>query len=530
MSGELIVSTALLLAAGIAGWLCSSAFERLETEARRIARRKRLVVGLAAFLPVAIRLALLPVMPVPVPQAHDEFSYLLAADTFAHGRLANPAPPVPSFFESIHILVRPSYASIYPPAQGLVLAIGKSTTGSGWAGVLLSAALMTASVCWMLQGWVSPAWALAGTILLIVRLDIFSYWANSYWGGAVAACGGALILGAAPRLIERRSRAASVLLGIGVAILANSRPFEGAVFTALTACWMLCKCRRVPFLWPAISILLLTLLFIGYYSFRITGNPFLPPYVFYRETAAIAPHFTFSRPPRAEPHWDYSVLRDFYMSEMHDYEIARARPVLAALKNAQVYWRFYVGLLLTVPLLAALQDRRARPLFGLLVFFFLIALAPQVWHSPHYAAPAAGLAFLIITLGMARLRGWAARTILIASVIFMLRIGSVHAARDPGSRWSGWANGADGFNREPVLRQLASGRRHLVVVRYGPHHDPNQEWVYNDADIEQARVVWARDKGPFENGELLRHFQDRQIWLLRPDDAPPSLIPLARGD
>nr|MDQ2901885.1 hypothetical protein [Acidobacteriota bacterium] len=174
-------------------------------------------------------------------------------------------------------------------------------------------------------------------------------------------------------------------------------------------------------------------------------------------------------------------------------------------------------------------------LFGLLAMFFLFALAPQVWHSPHYAAPATGLVFLIVTFGMRRLRGWTiagrrfgpwlSRTLLVASVIFMLRIGSVHAARDPGSRWIGWATRAEGFNRETILRQLPPGERHLIVVRYGPRHDPNREWVYNDADIERARVVWARDKGSFDNGELLRHFHDRQIWLLRADDTPPDLTP-----
>jgi hypothetical protein len=64
-----------------------------------------------------------------------------------------------------------------------------------------------------------------------------------------------------------------------------------------------------------------------------------------------------------------------------------------------------------------------------------------------------------------------------------------------------------------------------VIVRYRPDHDPEAEWVYNGADIDGSKVVWARDMGPAENQELIRYFRNRRIWLLQADEKPPKLSP-----
>ncbi len=146
------------------------------------------------------------------PGVHDEFSYLLAADTFAHGRLTNPAPRLPEFFEAPHILVTPTYTSKYPPAQALALALGQSVCGHPLWGVWLSCGLFAASLCWMLQAWTRREWALATAIVAIVTLGITDYWAQSYWGGMLAAGGGALVFGAmrrtcrSPRITQHECR------------------------------------------------------------------------------------------------------------------------------------------------------------------------------------------------------------------------------------------------------------------------------------------------------------------------------------
>ena len=168
-----------------------------------------------------LRLAILPVHPIPVPFRPDDFSNLLAADTFAHGRLTNPTPTMWVHFESIHIDMKPTYMSMYFPAQGMVLAAGKVLFGQPWFGVLISGALMCAGLCWMLQAWLPPSWALLGGFLAVLRLALFSYWTNAYdSGGPIAALGGALLLGALPRFMKDARPRYALLMAAGVVLLA----------------------------------------------------------------------------------------------------------------------------------------------------------------------------------------------------------------------------------------------------------------------------------------------------------------------
>jgi hypothetical protein len=520
----------------------SPSFQSVERWFSRLARKRSHSVLVVGLLVLASRAALIPLLGIPEPSWHDEFSYLLAADTFAHGRLTNPPHPMAVHFESFHIIQQPTYMSMYPPAQGLVLAFGERL-GHPWIGQLVVTALMCSALCWMLQGWLPPSWALFGGLLAALRLGILGYWMNGYWSASVVALAGALVLGALPRLQRHARLRDAVWLGLGLAILANSRPYEGFILglAAATALIMWVAGPRQPELpvvlrrvaMPLVVILGITAVATGYYYARVTGSPFRMTYQVNRGAYSQAPYFLWQE-PRPEPVYHHPLMRDFYRREFRVFQESRTLSGFLRELGRKIWssWKYYVGSVFTIPLLMLpwiFRDRRMRfPLFagGLL----LVGTAVETWTSPHYLAVATGLLYLVLMQCMRHLRLWRWRgqpygaAILraipvICCALIVLRLGAVVAGAQIEPRWP-----RGNLERAAILRKLRnSPGQHLVIVSYGPEHDLDHDWVYNAADIDAAKVVWARDMGTSDNDELLRYFHGRQVWRLNADQYPQRL-------
>lgn len=602
LTAEVFFLLVALVIAALFPKLGEKFFANVEAAAEKVSLRRALI--LAFLVPLAFRIATIPLYPPPQPKIHDEFSFLLMADTLREGRIANPTHPMWRHFETMHVIHEPSYASKYPILQGVVLAFPQYFGLPAYVGVWISNGVMSAAIYWMLRAFLTPGWALISVLIVFLRVGTFSAWMHSYWGGAASAAGGALAIGALMRLfnpapirtgtdvaaalkgeqgknpdirvqrarsdvreLSKREKTASsgtiqggtvearvpflgshlrkysILMGVGIGILANSRPYEGATLSAVLgitlSVWLLRqkdmtfgkKLREVVI--PLGVTVGLALCFIAYQNWRITGTPLKLPYMRNRELYG-TPQTFYYQPPAPPVLSPFKEINDNYEWQrmMHDRGATPDKLWFATKEKAQEFWQFYLGVLASIPFLALPWILRRRELRMPLAAIGLVLLAVGVYpfFYPHYLGPIAGLLLLLTVSGILVIREWTpfgrpfglafSRWLLVGflgSVVFNLLMdlsmrNTTRQYRTP---------------RTQVVEALEKmGDSHVIFVRYAPNHEFHWEIVYNAANIDAAPIVWARDMGSLRNLELIQCYKHRKAWIFEPDAHPPRLTPV----
>jgi hypothetical protein len=177
------------------------------------------------------------------------------------------------------------------------------------------------------------------------------------------------------------------------------------------------------------------------------------------------------------------------------------------------------------------HDRRTRPLVLFIGAIAILNLFQLVLY-PYHLGPVVGVMFAIVAQGMRHLyvllglrRGAVAAIVLPFCLIL---VGTMkQEADDLDLHLAYWERAIELHHdaRAYIAEWLAQRPgKQLVVVRYTPYHHPNQEWVYNGADIDGSKVVWAREVDAQQDAALLRYFKDREAWLLEADVYPQRVV------
>jgi hypothetical protein len=520
-----------------------------------LAGKTRACMLLLFLLPIALRLLLLPHHPVPTPEIYDEFSHLLVADTLLHGRLANPPHPFPQFFETFFELQRPTYSSIYPLGQGIVLAAGSLISGVPWTGVLIVTGAFCGLCYWMLRGWVTPVWALLGGFLAVIQFGPLNLWMNSYWGGALAAAGGCLVFGALPRLLAGWRARHAVLLGIGFVAHMLARQFESVLlFAAIVLFFLPSLFRRETRLkllrasvvtlgavLPGIALILLQ-------NRAITHNWNILPEQLSRYQYGVPAALTIESNP--VPHVTLTPQQelDYKAQTLVHGPGDTLSKFLLRLEYRVRYYRFFFLPPLYIAFIAFFFALRNRRLLWVAATLIIFALGTNLFPYllVHYLAAVTCLFVLVSVTGLQQVVRLTIRGtrvgIEIVRVVILLCVAeftcwyALHLFETPAAysvlRYETWdaVEGTRQQRRVDVKRQLAaiSGQL-LVFVRYSPHHIYQDEWVWNAADIDASRVVYALDLGMVEDEKLIGYFPGRKLLLLEPDEYPPSISPFNRA-
>lgn len=508
---------------------------------RRPSLRSAFILGLlAATLWLAAQVYIRTHGPTWMPHVDDEFSVLMQADTFVHGRLTNPPHPLGKFWESPHTLIRPTYTSKYPPGTAAWLAAGKWLFGSFWAGVLLQDYIVILLFALTLSAWVSLRVTAvvvfaAGCCMLLPP----AVWVNSYYGGGAPAVMGSLcVLWGLGRLLNAGAvRSSAILMAAGGFQLFWSRAYEGfCLCMAVAACFLwAAHVSRIPLAATirrlalfAAPVLIVGLSFNAYYNWRVTGSAFQTPYLLHEKTYIGIPAFCFLslKPDPPFPNQRLAAVQSAKGWEGRTFladcsgHLWFLNTFWAACRRFLSLIKPFAGFLLLIPL--GWRSRNSRMLLVITaVAFFAVVL--EGWQYDRYFTPAfaAFVVFIGCVLEFARFhpKATARSRIAVASALvlsvsaFMLyqyAKGYLFYYQAPEFEF--------GAHRAALIDQLSRrDRPQLVLVHYkNPSVCDLVEWVYNGADPDGQKVLFAHDLGAAEDKALLSYYRNRTQWLLTP--------------
>jgi 4-amino-4-deoxy-L-arabinose transferase-like glycosyltransferase len=372
-----------------------------------------------------------------------------------------------------------------------------------------------------------------------------SQWANSYWGGALAAAAGCLVFGSLPRLQATGRARDAALLGAGLGLHMLIRQFE-SIFLILVVILYFLPALRKPLLklagiaaLAALPALLLTFV----QNKMVTGSWTQLPEALSQYQYGVPASLTFEAPQVPHRQLTRQQAMDYKMQLSFHQGAETIGSYFQRLEYRVRFYRFFFLPPLYLACIAFFWSLREYRFVWVACTLAIFALGTNFFPAfqIHYIAAVTCLFVLVAVAGLQqmsrlRIRGHSAGQE--AAVLIAILCGahflfwySMHLAEDndfslAARRLETWdsINHANPARRIFVAQELDKVPGQLLVfVRYLPQHIFQDEWVYNAADIDGSRIVWARDLGTGENEELLRYYPGRTALVLETDFQRPKL-------
>jgi hypothetical protein len=268
---------------------------------------------------------------------------------------------------------------------------------------------------------------------------------------------------------------------------------------------------------PAAVVLAIGVAWMGYYNWRVTGDARVTPYRLYDATYTVAPHFVFQKAQARE--FGNPQMREFHA--VWERSLWERQQTLGGWAKEAAGKTVGIGGMLLQPVFVVLAIaglaramRRDRWLWvGIAALACLVAgMLPVTWNFlNHYGAPLLPWWMAVVVCALRRSRGAAGKMLRRVAVAGWVFAGAWTVVAQARVQATGWEQ-----NREGILYALGteSPGKDLVVVRYLPGHIVHVEWVYNEADVDGAEVVFARELSERENAEMFEYFEGRKVWLM----------------
>ncbi|MGQ0641550.1 MAG: hypothetical protein ACT4P6_12420 [Gemmatimonadaceae bacterium] len=358
-------------------------------------------------------------------------------------------------------------------------------------------------------------------------------WASGYWGSSVAVAGGALLFGAVRRLEDGPKISLGLVMGLGAALLALTRPLEGLAVSVVpagyVAWWLVTSREWKRRIWltavPCVFVLSLGGALLLAHNRAVTGRATRLAYAHYEESAPGAPPFIWQPVNHATDSLraNEQARLAIDLGSYHSMREAWLRGMWSRISDISLAHYFphavFASVFLIVPF-AVVRNRRLW-LIAASAGAAVVAIGTSSYYLPHYLGPAVPPLLILYAIGCGVLarRKWLGQRVGRAAVaglsITLAALGIWqlfdHSPLERGmTRPTYWTR-----QRATIAQEItALPGKHVAFVRYAPTYKSQNEWVQNGADLASTSLLWVHDRGEAANAALRALESGRTPWLI----------------